>query len=106
MKEVMNKNAFRKRLKKNFEETAGIRFTHVETRQVLDIFLATLEEAIEMGGVKFQNSFSMEKTATKARKGRNPRTGERIDVPAGTRVRFSPMPKFARRLNPGDGDAS
>jgi nucleoid DNA-binding protein len=38
---------------------------------------------------------------THARKGRNPRTGEEIDIPAGKRIKFTPAAALKAAINNG-----
>lgn len=57
---------------------------------VLDGFFAAVSETVAKGGkVSIPGWLSFETATTAARTGRNPRTGESIDIPAGKRVKVS-----------------
>jgi DNA-binding protein HU-beta len=62
-------------------EATGL--TRQKSGQALDAALSAVERALAAKGF---GSFSL--TDRKASKGRNPRTGEEIDIPASTTVRF------------------
>ncbi|MDF7674935.1 HU family DNA-binding protein [Acetobacteraceae bacterium ESL0709] len=62
-----------------------------KTGEVLDAIFATIEKTLSHGQEVRLVGFGSFVTATrKAAKGRNPRTGEEIDIPASTSVRFKP----------------
>ena len=57
---------------------------------VLDGLFAAVSETVAAGGkVAIPGWLSFETATTSARTGRNPRTGETIDIPAGKRVKVS-----------------
>ena len=57
---------------------------------VLDGLFAAVSETVAAGGkVAIPGWLSFETATTSARTGRNPRTGESIDIPAGKRVKVS-----------------
>lgn len=59
--------------------------------EVVDAVFGAIEEALSRGQEVRLVGFGTFVTATrKAAKGRNPRTGEEIDIPASTSVRFKP----------------
>ena len=57
---------------------------------VLDGLFAAVSETVAAGGkVAIPGWLSFETATTSARTGRNPRTGETIEIPAGERVKVS-----------------
>ena len=59
--------------------------------EVVDAVFGAIEEALSRGQEVRLVGFGTVVTASrKAAKGRNPRTGEEIDIPASTSVRFKP----------------
>ncbi len=65
--------------------------TKSKTEAVLDSTLAVLTEALTDGQTITMTGFGTFKVSERAaRKGRNPRTGEEIDIPACNVVKFTP----------------
>ena len=65
--------------------------TKSQTEAFLNAFQETLVEAVQSGeGLKLTGLFSIERVKRAARTGRNPRTGETIQIPATYGVRISP----------------
>jgi DNA-binding protein HU-beta len=63
----------------------------VKTAEVIEAVLATIERALkEKQEVRLVGFGTFAAATRKAAKGRNPRTGEEIDIPASTSVRFKP----------------
>jgi len=63
----------------------------VKTAEVVESVLATIERALkEKQEVRLVGFGTFAPATRKAAKGRNPRTGEEIDIPASTSVRFKP----------------
>lgn len=61
-----------------------------DVEAVLDIYTDTIVKALEGGEVaKIHNVGTLKVQDRAARKGRNPKTGEVIDIPASKRVSFS-----------------
>ncbi len=59
--------------------------------QAVNAVLDTLTEAVQRGEeVRIMGFGSFKVTETKERRGRNPRTGEPITIPAGKRLSFAP----------------
>lgn len=59
--------------------------------QSLDAVLSAIEDALKGGDeVRITGFGSFRVNETKARQGRNPRTGQTINIPASKRVAFSP----------------
>jgi len=65
--------------------------TKAQTEQALDAVIATLKEALAAGeAVNFTGFGSFKVAHRAARKGRNPRTGKDITIPAGKVAKFTP----------------
>lgn len=74
--------------------------TKTEAGEVLDSIIETIKQTIKAGEkitlIGF-GTFSV--TDRQARKGRNPKTGEPIDIPASRVPKFSPSETFKKELN-------
>ncbi len=65
--------------------------TKAQAEAALDALIDTLTDAMKSGdAVTFTGFGSFKVTERAARKGRNPRTGKEIDIPAGKAVKFTP----------------
>lgn len=65
--------------------------TKAQTEAALDATIAALTEALKTGeSVTFTGFGSFKVTNRAARKGRNPRTGKEITIPASKAVKFTP----------------
>ncbi len=65
--------------------------TKAQTEAALDAVIASLTEALKSGeAVTFTGFGSFKLTQRAARKGRNPRTGKEINIPASKAVKFTP----------------
>jgi DNA-binding protein HU-beta len=72
---------------KQVAHQTGMKETDV--RRVLDETLKEIRTALDSGeSVSLRGFGNFKVTEREARKGRNPRTGEEIDIPAGQRVSF------------------
>ena len=70
-------------------ETSGV--SKKDTEQVLNAFIATVQKTLKQGGkVQIPGFGSFEVRERGARKGRNVRTGEEIDIPASKSPAFKP----------------
>jgi len=68
--------------------------------QAVDAIFAVIEAALkEKQEVRLTGFGSFVTSERKATKGRNPRTGEEIDIPASTSVRFKPGKNLKESLN-------
>lgn len=64
--------------------------TKAQTERFLDATVASLIEALQNGeSVSFTGFGSFKVVERAARKGRNPRTGKEIDIPASKAVKFT-----------------
>lgn len=65
--------------------------TKAQTEAALDATIAALTDALKSGeSVTFTGFGSFKVTNRAARKGRNPRTGKEITIPASKAVKFTP----------------
>ncbi len=65
--------------------------TKAQAEASLDALIDTLTEAMQAGNpVTFTGFGSFKVIERAARKGRNPRTGKEINIPAGKAVKFTP----------------
>lgn len=83
MKKNMNEKEFIDELMKNLNLNPNFDFTKKATKEISETFVKTLfDSAKEHGGVTFQNEFKVEVVERKERIGQNPRTQEKIKIPA------------------------
>ena len=82
----------------------GNSLTKKQTGELVDIVFTVLGDAIR-GDNRFTypgfGTFTVKER--KAREGRNPRTGDPIQIPASKTVSFKPAPKFKESLGPVAG---
>lgn len=82
----------KEKLIRAIKEVVGDKFTLEQIDAVLDGFKAVVFETLKRGGaIRWTGFLDITTKETKPRKGRNPKTNEEIDIPAGTR----PAIKFA-----------
>ncbi|MGI8943160.1 MAG: integration host factor subunit beta [Qipengyuania sp.] len=80
------------------KDNPGLRADEVE--QVVDIFFEEIAERLAEGGrVELRGFGAFSTRQREARKGRNPRTGEAVDVPAKNVPYFRPGKDMRRVLN-------
>ena len=80
------------------EENPGLRSDEIE--KILDIFFDNIIERLAEGGrVELRGFGAFSTRAREPRKGRNPRTGEAVDVPAKRVPYFKPGKEMRARLN-------
>lgn len=90
------------------EATKKVQETRIAPRQdvkrIIDGFLICVRQALKDGEtVKIKDLGTFTPTTTKARKGRNPKTGEPVEIPAKKTVKFKPSPNFIKNiLNAGE----
>lgn len=79
-------------------EGAGI--TKAQAEKALDGLLEAVKEGLKDGGkVVFTGFGTFSLAAREARKGRHPRTGEVIDIPAYKTVTFKPSESVKKEFN-------
>jgi DNA-binding protein HU-beta len=73
-----------------------------QAAKAVDAVIDVVQGAVAKGEqVRITGFGSFRVTETKARKGRNPRTGQAIDIKAGRRVSFSPGSKLVESVRTG-----
>tara|TARA_R110002110_G_scaffold257979_1_gene473919 strand:- start:237 stop:518 length:282 start_codon:yes stop_codon:yes gene_type:complete len=74
--------------------------THDAVRAPIDALLDHIATAMERGDEVALHGFgSFKRTERAARKGRNPRTGEAVDIAASSSMNFKPAKAMKDRLN-------
>lgn len=78
-------------------QETGIHHAQVKgtIQHLLDLITDTI---VEEGRIELRGFGVFELREVAARKAQNPRTGEKIDVPARLRVRFKPSKEMTRRI--------
>ena len=72
-----------------------------EVEQVVDIFFEEIAQRLAEGGrIELRGFGAFSTREREARTGRNPRTGEAVDVPAKRVPSFKPGPDMRNALNP------
>ena len=71
-----------------------------EAKSAMDAVLNAIVDAVQSGPVRTAiGTFSM--SERKARKGRNPRTGETVNIPASKSIKFKPSKAVRERIGGG-----
>src|SRR5271163_1049729 len=79
----------KKEIVKQISERIGL--TQLKTKEIVQqTFDAIVETLLEVGRIELRNFGVFEVKKRKARKARNPRTGDRVDVPPKNVVTFKP----------------
>src|SRR6202051_762043 len=108
----------KKEIVKQISERIGL--TQLKTKDIVQqTFDAIVDTLIEVGRIELRNFGVFEVKRRKARKARNPRTGDKVDVPPKNVVTFKPgkemeervrkldmVPELATSSVGGDGDGS
>lgn len=75
-------------------------YTKEESSYIIDGILTEIKNNIKLGNeVKLQGFGTFKPKTSKSRIGRDPRTGERVDVPAKKKVGFKVSKEFKALLN-------
>lgn len=73
------------------EKLTGYGWTKKDAKKIVEDTVDLLTNALNNGeSIGITGFGSLEVVETKARQGRNPRTGEAVDIPASKRVKFKP----------------
>lgn len=75
------------------------------TEAVTAVIDALIEKTSEGDKIAISGFGTFTPTKREARTGRNPRTGDPVDIAASNGVKFTPASAFKSRLNPDDGKA-
>ena len=75
-----------------------------DIKRIIDGFLICIRQALKDGeDVKIKDLGTFKVITTKPRKGRNPKTGEAVEIPAKKTLKFKPSPNFIKNiLNAGE----
>ena len=85
--------------------TENTHLTHAEVERVVNVVLGRMTDAMSEGGrVELRGFGAFSVRSRPARAGRNPRTGETVDVPAKSVPFFKSGKELRERLN-ASGDA-
>src|SRR3984893_11873482 len=91
------KTVTKKEIVKQISEHIGL--TQLKTKEIVQqTFDAIVDTLIEVGRIELRNFGVFEVKKRKPRKARNPRTGERVDVPSKNVVTFKPGKEMEERL--------
>ena len=72
----------------------------VDAEKLFQVFRHTLEsELLEAGKIVFPGFLTIEVVDKPARKGRNPATGQELDIPARKSIKFKAGKEFADMIN-------
>ena len=87
----------KKEIVKQISDRIGL--TQLKTKDIVQqTFDAIVETLLEVGRIELRNFGVFEVKQRKARKARNPRTGERVDVPPKNVVTFKPGKEMEDRV--------
>jgi len=87
----------KKEIVKQISDKIGL--TQLKTKDIVQqTFDAIVDTLLEMGRIELRNFGVFEVKQRKARKARNPRTGERVDVPPKYVVTFKPGKEMEERV--------
>ena len=87
----------KKEIVKQIADKIGL--TQLKTKDIVQqTFDAIVETLLEVGRIELRNFGVFEVKQRKARKARNPRTGERVDVPPKNVVTFKPGKEMEERV--------
>ncbi len=91
----------KKEIVKQISERIGL--TQLKTKEIVQqTFDAIVETLLEEGRIELRNFGVFEVKQRKARKARNPRTGQRVDVPPKNVVTFKPGKEMEERVRQMD----
>jgi nucleoid DNA-binding protein len=87
----------KKEIVKQISERLGL--TQLKTKEIVQLtFDAIVETLLEVGRIELRNFGVFEVKRRKARKARNPRTGDKVDVPPKNVVTFKPGKEMEERV--------
>lgn len=95
----------KKEIVKDISDATGL--TQLKTKEVVQkTFDAIVDTLLEAGRIELRNFGVFEVKRRKARKARNPRTGERVDVGPKSVVTFKPGKEMEEKIRKLDGEAA
>ena len=94
----------KKEIVKDISDVTGL--TQLKTKEVVQkTFDAIVETLLAHGRIELRNFGVFEVKRRKARKARNPRTGDRVDVPPKYVVTFKPGKEMEEKIRALDNEA-
>ena len=98
-----NRVVTKKEIVKTISDEIGL--TQLKTKEIVQkTFDAIMDTLFEEGRIELRNFGVFEVKRRKARKARNPRTGERVDVPPKSVVTFKPGKEMEEKIRQLDGE--
>ena len=87
----------KKQIVQMISDTTGL--TQLQTKEIVDLtFEAIVNTLLEEGRIELRNFGVFEVKQRKARKARNPRTGDKVDVPPKNVVTFKPGKEMEEKV--------
>jgi len=84
---------------KSFKENLSVELSTDQAKEAYDLFLQIIKDSISSEEKLNLNGLGTFKVSHRAaRRGRNPRTGEEMDISASKSVGFKPAPSFKESL--------
>lgn len=91
-------NLTREDLSRQIAARTGLSAAHVA--DLVDAFLATMAQSMAEGqSIEFRGFGSFRRRWRPGHPGRNPKTGERHDIPGHYAIRFTPSPTLKKKAN-------
>ncbi|MDA3792296.1 MAG: HU family DNA-binding protein [Elusimicrobia bacterium] len=82
------------------EKVSNVTCAKIEAADAVEALFESIKDALEIGERVTVSGFgSFYVQFRKAKKGRNPQTGERIDIPPKKVIKFKPSPQLNDKLN-------
>jgi integration host factor subunit beta len=95
----------KKEIVKEISDVTGL--TQLKTKEIVQkTFDAIVETLLAEGRIELRNFGVFEVKQRKARKARNPRTGERVDVPPKSVVTFKPGKEMEEKIRRMDAEGT
>lgn len=96
------KNITKKDLVEKIASQTGL--TRVDTKIIVECFLDAISQALQKGtNIEIRKFGRFKSKKKRARRARNPRTNEYIDVPAGYKPVFEASKELRKRINDAAG---
>ena len=92
----------KKEIAKKIAEQSGVTVL-VALEAVQMVFDGIIQTLLDEGRIELRNFGVFEVKRRRARKARNPRTGENVSIPERSVVTFKPGREMEQRVNPSDG---
>lgn len=96
--EMITKNVQLEKLGEKLEKNLNAKFTKKDVAKIYDLVGEVIEEGILEGGVKVGKLFTVTVAQRAARQGRNPQTGEKLNIPSKRVARFKASRNLADKV--------